>query len=489
MNEAAELRSQIRHWRRGRATAKLSEVVQDAYIAVFSTLLIGLMVGNVVLGFRDVLGTACATSGCEQARSSLPWLAGAASLLAVLAVARLFGPVFVSPALGSWLLRAPVDRGDLLRPRLLGTVAVAGGLGVALPLLAALLGGFGVGAVLAFVVGTTLLGVSGVGAAALSQSGRGVAARVLVWAAAAVLWTALLVLALGRAPRAAPAQHAGPVGIAVTLGAALLATVLVVLAVRRLGRMPEDRITPGGALAPGLSGALATLDLAMVYDVLLAHRWHAHEAVRSRRGGPTGPWALVWLDLVRLRRSPQLLLVLGAVMVAPYAAVAVGLGRVVLLVAALGGFLATLPLLGALRVVTRTPSILRMVPFPVSTTRLATVAVPVGASVLYAATTVPAINDVVGRGWPDAALVAVAVGGSAAAAAVRWVTGRPPDYTRPLVSTPAGGVPTNLYGSVVRGFDILLVTSAPLLFSPGPTGAAISLGLALVVLGYLTGRE
>lgn len=489
MNEAAELRSDIRHWRRGRATAKLSEVLQDAYIAVFSTLLIGLMVGNVVLGFRDVLGTACATAGCEQARSSLPWLGGLASLLAVLTLARLFGPVFVSPAVGSWLLRAPVDRGDLLRPRLLGTVAIAGGLGVALPLLAALLGGFGAGSVLAFVLGATLLGVCGVGAAALSQSGRGIVARLLVWVVAAVLWAGLLVLALGRAPRAAPPQQVGLLGVAVPVGTAVLALILVGLAVRRLGRMSEDRIAPGGALAPGLSGALATLDLAMVYDVLLAHRWHAHEAVHSRRGGPTGPWALVWLDLVRLRRSPQLLLVLAAAVVVPYAAVSVGLGRVVLLVAALTGFLATLPLLGALRVVTRTPSILRMVPFPVSTTRLATVAVPMGASVLYAATSVPAIDRAVGRGWADAVLVAVAVGGSGAAAAIRWVTGRPPDYTRPLVSTPAGGVPTNLYGSVVRGFDILLVTSAPLLFSPGPTGAAISLALTTAVVGYLTGRE
>jgi hypothetical protein len=397
--------------------------------------------------------------------------------------------VFVPPAVGSWLLRAPVDRADLLRPRLLGTVAVAGGLGVVLPLLAALLGGFGVGAVGAFVVGATLLGVGGVAAAALSQSGSGLAARLLVWVVAALLWASLLVLALARAPHAAPPQRVGVVGLAVPVGVALVAALLVTLAVRRLGRMREDRIAPGGALAPGLSGALATLDLAMVYDVLLAHRWHAHEAVRSRRGGPSGPWALVWLDLVRLRRSPQLLLVLGAAVVAPYAAVAVGLGRVVLLVAALTGFLATLPLLGALRVVTRTPSILRMVPFPVSTTRMATVAVPLGASILYAATTIPAIDDVVGRGWADAAVVAVAVGASGAAAAVRWVTGRPPDYTRPLVSTPAGGVPTNLYGSVVRGFDILLVTSAPLLFSPGPSGATISLGLTMVVLGYLTGRQ
>jgi hypothetical protein len=72
---------------------------------------------------------------------------------------------------------------------------------------------------------------------------------------------------------------------------------------------------------------------------------------------------------------------------------------------------------------------------------------------------------------------------------VRWVTGRPPDYTRPLVSTPAGGVPTNLYGSAVRGFDVLLVTTAPLLLSPTATGALWSVVLSLAVLGYLTGRR
>jgi hypothetical protein len=72
---------------------------------------------------------------------------------------------------------------------------------------------------------------------------------------------------------------------------------------------------------------------------------------------------------------------------------------------------------------------------------------------------------------------------------VRWVTGRPPDYTRPLVSTPAGGVPTNLYGSVVRGFDVLLLTTAPLLIFPTANGALFSLIVSFAVLSYLTGRE
>jgi len=86
-------------------------------------------------------------------------------------------------------------------------------------------------------------------------------------------------------------------------------------------------------------------------------------------------------------------------------------------------------------------------------------------------------------------LLGVAVGASSLASATRWVTGRPPDYTRPLVSTPAGGVPTNLYGSVVRGIDVLLLTTAPLLIAPTPTGTLISLALSFVVLSYLVARE
>ncbi len=50
-------------------------------------------------------------------------------------------------------------------------------------------------------------------------------------------------------------------------------------------------------------------------------------------------------------------------------------------------------------------------------------------------------------------------------------------------------MPTNLYGSIVRGFDILLLTTAPVLFSPTGGGAIVSLVLAFGVLSYLVGRE
>jgi hypothetical protein len=207
------------------------------------------------------------------------------------------------------------------------------------------------------------------------------------------------------------------------------------------------------------------------------------------RRAVAGPAALVASDATRLRRSPQLVVVLAAAVVVPYAVAATGAGRVVLLVAALTGFLAGLPLLTGLRVLTRTPALLRMLPFGVAETRRLVLRVPGTLLLLFGVACAPAAARALDVPGADAVPLGVATGAAALAAAVRWVTGRPPDYTRPLVSTPAGGVPTNLYGSAVRGFDVLLVTTAPLLLSPTATGALWSVVLSLAVLGYLTGRR
>ena len=84
--------------------------------------------------------------------------------------------------------------------------------------------------------------------------------------------------------------------------------------------------------------------------------------------------------------------------------------------------------------------------------------------------------------------VALACGATVATAAVRWMTSRPPDYRLPLITSPMGAVPTSLYVSVLRGFDVLLLGTVPLLISPTPTGAVWSVGLMALVLSYLVGR-
>lgn len=485
--ELRELRSDIRHWRRGRVDTSLLEAVGDAYVNVFAGLLLTSMVVSVVVNVRLVSDDLCG-GGCAEARAVLPWLVGLAALAGVLACARLFGPVFVSPAVGSWLLSAPLDRSAVLRPRLLWPAVVAAPVAGAVTAAAVTLGGFGLGPLLALTVSVGALGLAAVAFAALSQTRGGTAARVLTWALAACVWTGLLGITLGIGPTSTPDLLPSPAWVAVGAVVAL-AVALLVVAVSRVGRLGRHDVSPGGSLAPGLSGALATLDLALVYDVLLAHRWNSHASVRPRRGGPSGLAALVWCDLSRLRRSPQTLVVLAAAVVVPYAAESAGSGRVVLLLTASAGFVAGLPLLAGLRVLTRTPSLVRALPFPAGAARRSTLVVPVAAMAIFGLASAPALHATLGLPWFDSLEVAVAVGGCALAASVRWVTGRPPDYSRPLVSTPAGAVPTNLYGSVVRGVDILLLTAAPLLFSPTVGGALVSLALTFGVVSYLAGRE
>lgn len=451
--------------------------------------MLGSMVANVVINIGRASDQLCTSTGCREGRTALPWLVGLAALLLVVSLARLFGPVFVSPATASWLLPAPIDRAAVLRPRLVWTLLVTLGAAALLAAVGSTLAGFGAGPVGTFAITVGLLGLAGVGTAALSQAHTGVASRLLAWLLGALLWATLLVLALGEAPRLQSPQDLSWAWWGAVAVGLVLAIAMTALALARLARMRDRDVAPGGSLAPGLSGALATLDLALLYDILLAHRWRGHAMVRPRRKLPPGPDALVGAELTRLLRSPQAVVVLAAAVVAPYAVSATGAGRLVLPVAALAGFIAGLPLLVALRVLTRTPSLLRMLPFPIAETRRLVLRIPGILLVTFGLACVPAVHTSVGGTVTGGIGIGLAIGLAALASAVRWVTGRPPDYSRPLVSTPAGGVPTNLYGSVLRGFDVLLITTAPLLISPTGNGAFFSLILSLIVLGYLTGRE
>jgi hypothetical protein len=485
--EVREVRADIRHWRRGRAQARFWDVFTDAYIAVFATLMFGAIAINILVHARWATAAGCRSGGCAEARSWLPWIVGLALVVAALGVARLFGPAHASPATASWLLAAPLDRAGLLRPRLLALTGVLLLAAAVVSAVVATLVGFVVATIVGYALSVALVALGCIGLAALAQAGRPLLGRTLTWVLALVVWAMLLLVALDDAPvLAGPAL--GVVWIAVLVVVLLLAVAATILAQRRLGRLTRRDVAPGGRMAPGLSGALSTLDLALLYDVLLSRRWAAHESVRSRRGGPSGSMALVRADLVRLTRSPQTLLVVAASVVVPYAAATLGLGRAQPLAVSLTGFLTGLGLCSALRVVTRTPSLLRAMPFPVSTTRAAMLVVPGVALVAFGLACTPTLHTSMGVTWGTAVEMGAACGAAALAAAVRWVTGRPPDYSRPLVSTPAGGVPTNLYGSVLRGFDIWALTTVPMLLWTSETGAIVSLLLSWIVVQYLIAR-
>lgn len=488
--EVRALRRQIREWRRGRADTRLVDALSDAYIAVFATVMLGSMAVNVVRHARMAATSVCVTEACSNARSVLPWVFAGGVVTVTLVIARTFGPLLVSPAEAAWLLSAPVDRASLLRPRLAFAAALAVGAGVLLGALLFTLGGFAAAPVAGFTAALAAACLAAVAFAVLGQAHGPRMARVATWASGAAVWAGLLLLATDvLSARLSPAQQLRPVMTLPVVALWLLAAGLCVRAVAALPRLHRDRLTPGGSLLPSLSGALAGLDLALMYDIVLSSRWRARATVRPVRGGPGGAWALVWRDLVRLRRSAGPLVLLTASLVVPYVAATLGLGVAVPAVAALTAFVSGLGLCSGLRVLARTPGLIRCLPMSATAVRSAGLVVPGAVLLGWGFACAPAIHRAMPPvSWAESLAVGAAVGLGAVAAVARWVTAAPPDYSRPLVSSPAGAIPTTLIGSVARGLDVLLLVTAPLLLArPGP-GALASVVLAGIVLAVLLGR-
>ena len=87
--------------------------------------------------------------------------------------------------------------------------------------------------------------------------------------------------------------------------AVLAAGALFWRARRELAGVPRRVLGYTEHLSPSLSGALSSVDLGLMYDVLLARRWGRGAHVRTRTGGPLGWRALVHRDLLRAARTPQ----------------------------------------------------------------------------------------------------------------------------------------------------------------------------------------
>jgi len=280
-----------------------------------------------------------------------------------------------------------------------------------------------------------------------------------------------------------PAPAAVVVGLSAL--AVVAALVLAARAAAAVGRVPRRVLGYTEHLSPSLSGALSSVDLGLMYDVLLARRWGRSAHVRSRRGGPLGLPAMVHRDLLRARRSPQPFVLLAGLVLVPYAAAEAGAGRSVVLATTLAGLLGGPALCSGLRVVVRTQSLARMLPFRRQQLVLAHLVVPGTALMVFALATTPTLVADVPNG--TAANLAIACGLSSIAATVRWVTGKPPNYAAPMVSTPAGGAPTGVFLSAARGFDVWALTALPLMFGQG--GMLASSVISIGVLAHLVSDD
>jgi hypothetical protein len=484
-----ELKGMIRDWRRGRATKNLGEAFQDAYVVVIGALMIGAMTINVILNAQRVVAS-CVSASCLSARTVLPWAAFAGAVAVALSVSRLFGPVLASAAEGFWLFDAPISRAKMLGLRLVAAVVVAFIGGGAIGALVSALTGSGRTEVIIWSLATALSAAAAVAFAAAQQGvERHLLTRIFTYLFG-VLAIVALMLVVGVAANWVQLGFAGGLGSQLGLimigfsGAVLLAS--FVLARMRLGRIHRTRLLSGGALVSGISGAFFALDVGLARDIVVARRAMEIGHVEPVRGRGLGLEAIIWREWQRLRRFPQPLLLVGATTVVPYAADALGMGRLASVFAALALFGATIPLLGGLRVLTRTGGLARCLPFSLARLKLASITVPAIVVAIWTVSVAPAFAGFgelgSGRNLSDAVLMAVATGSAGLLAAIRWTQAKGVDFGAPMIATQAGAFPPGLMTNLFRGFDVALLVTAPMLLGVSPWW---SLVLAAIVAAIL----
>jgi len=484
-----ELKGMMRDWRAGRATRNLWEAFHDAYIVFIAALMLGAMVVNVVLKAQRVVAS-CDSASCLSARTVLPWAALTGAVALALAVSRLFGPVVASAAEGFWLLDAPISRVRLLAVRLVAAVLGAFGGGAAIGAATSALTGSGGWAVLVWAVAT---GLSAAGAVAFAAAQQGIEKSRLTRAATYVFGLvgvaallAVVSVAAGWLRLGLATDLGSELGLVVAGfgGAVLVAS--AVLARLRLGRIRRARLTSGGSLVSGLSGAFFALDIGLARDIVVARRAIEVGHVRSAPGRGVGLSALVWREWSRLRRFPQPLVVVAGTVVVPYASDALGMSTLTPLFGALALFAATIPMLGGLRVLTRTGGLARCLPFAPSSIKLAAVTVPAMVVALWMVAVTGAFlgfgDGAVRRPVPDALAYALVTAVAGLLGAIRWTQAKGVDFGAPMISTQAGAFPPGLMTNLFRGFDMVLLITAPVLLGLSPIWSLLLAAIVAAVL-------
>ena len=484
-----ELKGLIKDWRAGRATRNVLQAMSDAYIAVFGAVMIGAMVVNVILKAQRTVAQ-CTSASCLSARTILPWAAFAAAVAIALAASRLFGPVLASAAEGFWLLDAPISRAQLLRSRLVGGV------------LAAFLGGAVVGGLVSALTGSGAVevavwagatAISAAASVAFAAAQQGIERHVLTRVATYIFGllgvgalTSVVAVAAGWFSLDLSDDLGTELGLIMIAGSGLVLAVSAVFAGLRLGQIRRARLLSGGALVSGVSGAFFALDIGLARDIVVERRAIDRGHVKPRRGRGMGLEAIIWREWQRLWRFPQPLLVLVGTIVVPYAADALGMSTLTPVLAALALFGAMIPLLGGLRVLTRTGGLARCLPFSLARIKLASIAVPAVLAGVWAVSTTAAYlgfgDGAEQRTVPDAAFVAVATALAGLLAAVRWTQAKGVDFGAPMVASQAGAFPPGLVTNLFRGFDVCLLTTAPLLLGFSPFWSLLIAGIAAMIL-------
>ncbi|MBO0812852.1 MAG: ABC transporter permease [Microlunatus sp.] len=484
---AKELKLMIKDWRTGRATRSLGQALSDGYIAVFGFLLVGAMIVNVIIQAQGVVSE-CSTQACLSARELLPWATFALCVAAALVLSRLFGPVLASAAEGFWLLDAPVQRNRLLWPRLVGITSAGLVIGTAAGALISALTGSHLNEIVIWGLGTGLASAAAISFAAAEQGAeRHLPTRLFSYLFGLVGLAALLAVIAVAARWATlgvnPARSI-EIGFALIAASAIVLVLSALLAQLRLSRIRRTRLLSGGALVSGISGAFFALDFGLIRDIVVDRRAMEIGHVRSKHGRGIGLTPLIWREAQRLARSPQPLLWVALSLVVPYAVDALGMGSVMPIFAALVLFGAMVPMLNGLRVLTRTGGLARSMPFSSKAIKRAVVAVPAVIALIWTVAAVPAFLGFEGQqhNLSTALMMALVTGAAGFLGAVRWTTGKPPNFGGPAVASQFGAIPPGLIIGLIRGFDMCLLITAPLLLGMSPVVSLVIAAIVAIVL-------
>lgn len=464
--DARSVRRYTRQVAQLRADAGLGSTLNDIYYAVVVTAIgVGLAWG---LASALAVEPAAVTGPAWSVRSSLGVVVAAGLVAvagAVLGISARLGPVGLGGAEASWFLWLPVDRRSLLRPVAWRVpLLAAAGAGVATALLdGALLGDGDADRVWRISAAAAVSGAGLAVAAGLAQARPGRPWAVVVGdglLAAAPLVAALLVL-VGWRPAAS-------LDVPVVALAALLAVVgaLARLLDARLARIPAARVREGGSLSSQAAGALVSFDSRELGRVLTTTVERPRRRRSWRLRHVSGPVvALVTADALVLLRSPRhLVQLLGAALLPVLVLVTPALRGPVTLGLALvaGGFLAALATAEAARRAEVAPALDRLLPMGARATRRVRLIVPAVVMTAWSGMTLGVVGTAAPVPWAWV-LLGVLAGPAWAGGAVRGAYRPAPDWSGPLVSTPAGALPTGVAGVLARGPDVLVLGLAPVL--------------------------
>lgn len=468
-----QLQLLMKDWRGGRATRSILSILTDGYVTTFSILVIGGMVASGVWSIqRSTAG--CETVGCVTARGLTPWMLILGVGLIAAAMARLFGPVVASAAEGSWLLSAPIRRSRFLSGRLRGMLILGFFVGAILGVLVALVSGQELLAAGAWSVATGFAASAVIALAAANQASASKLVS-LVQSLLVVLLITLMVAIIFVAQgvlEIPPAHWALVFGLAGAL--ALVTVVCARIARSHLEELDRYELVSGGNLVESVQGAAFILDLNLMRDILVGRRWQRVGNVKPMRGRGKAGNALIWREVLRLKRNPRPLILVGVSAIVPYTLAALGMGNLAPSIIASVLFISMVPLLDGLRMITRSKGLERCFPLTKSDVRESTFFIAIVVTLFWVLITMPAFLVLQDPKPTEFGTVIYGVttasvtGMAGVLAAIRWVTSRPADYSAPMVSTAAGAVPPGLMINLFKGFDIVAMGTLPLVLGLNP---------------------